>query len=396
MIRLGVIGFGNRIGTTLKHMALSNHQWEITAVCDLRDRQEIELMMAERLPGLSLENTRFYTDADVMLAQESLDGVIIGTRCDTHAEMACKVLDKKLPLMLEKPVATNMADLIKLHEAGLRNPEVKTVVAFVLRYTPIVEIVKELVDSGKIGRITHMEAVNDVTYGGVYFWHWFRDENVTGGLFLQKATHDIDYLTWIAGERPEVVAAMASKQHYRGDHPAGLQCRDCLEKGECPESICHDHPYRRRQGKYESCAFAVDTGNHDSAGILLRYANGMHLSYTQDFVVRRAPRRGARIIGDKGCIDFDFNTNEVDLTVYHYPRREKYTVDSSVFPDNHYGGDPLYCKNFLDVIAGEAESMADLTDGITSALICLKAEESAGNDRFEKICFPNGEKPWDE
>src|SRR5690606_38144563 len=124
---------------------------------------------------------------------------------------------------LEKPVATTMEDARRL-KAGFEAGKSKVVVSFPLRLTSMVQCVKEIVDSGQIGTVEHVQAVNNVPYGGVYYHYWYRDEKETGGMFLQKATHDFDYINYILGHKPAVVSAMTSKQVYKGTKPAGLKC----------------------------------------------------------------------------------------------------------------------------------------------------------------------------
>lgn len=48
------------------------------------------------------------------------------------------------------------------------------VVSFPLRVTPLVKLAKEIVQSGKLGSIKHVQAVNNVPYGGVYYHSWYR------------------------------------------------------------------------------------------------------------------------------------------------------------------------------------------------------------------------------
>jgi hypothetical protein len=103
------------------------------------------------------------------------------------------------------------------------------------------------------------------------------------------------------------------------------------------------------------------------------------------------PVRGARFIGYKGNVDFDFIKGEATVTMHQFPRTETYKVDNSVFPDNHYGGDPVFTKHFLDVIMNNAESESSLDAGMLSALMCLAAKKSAEQNEFLDICWP-GEK----
>jgi predicted dehydrogenase len=69
-------------------------------------------------------------------------------------------------------------------------------------FPPITLEMKRIVDSGVLGSLTMGQAVNNVPYGSVYYHSWYRDPAETGGLFLQKATHDIDYIHFLTGERP--------------------------------------------------------------------------------------------------------------------------------------------------------------------------------------------------
>lgn len=110
-----------------------------------------------------------------MLDQEKLDGVFIGTRDSLHTEMAIKVIERGLPLFLEKAISTNMEDLKRLSDAAKKH-QPKVTVSFPLRFTDIARLSKEIIDSGTIGTVEQIDAFNDVPYGGCYFHDWYRDE----------------------------------------------------------------------------------------------------------------------------------------------------------------------------------------------------------------------------
>src|SRR6185437_9818573 len=135
-----------------------------------------------------------YADADQMLDSAELDGVMIGTRCNLHTPYAVKVLERGLPLFLEKPVCINWEQWRALRDAYKKSKS-PTVVSFPLRVSSMCETAREIVDSGAIGTIEHVQAVNNVPfYGSGYYHGWMRDESQTGGLWLQKTTHDFDYI----------------------------------------------------------------------------------------------------------------------------------------------------------------------------------------------------------
>jgi len=381
-MRIGVIGYGSRIEMVVEQLLNFNMGVELAAIADI-NIDKVSRQLTEKGRNISEMNT--YTDADEMLDKERLDGVLIGTRCSLHTAMAKKVLKRNLPLFLEKPVATTMEDLLSLKEAA-ENSQSEVVVSFPLRNTPLVKLVKEIVDSGKLGTIEHVQAVNNVPYGGVYFHNWYRDERETGGLFLQKATHDFDYINHLIGLKPVSVCAVKSKQIFKGDKPAGLYCKDCAEYHTCPESPFVLKHYKAEESHGEMCSFAIDTGNEDSGSALVIYESGMHLSYSQNFFARKgAAKRGATLMGYEGTVEFDWGTDEAKVYMHNTPRVETYKVDSSQM--SHSGGDIALAMNFLKVMRGEEKSRTSIDAGLWSALLCLKAKESAETHTFQSVAW---------
>ncbi|WP_409346068.1 Gfo/Idh/MocA family protein [Paenibacillus sp. MBLB4367] len=370
-MNIGVIGYGNRISGVIKHVQKHSPNCRVAAIVDVNPEKRNKVQQENA-------DVRTFETPEEMLNAMQLDGIMIGTRCSLHTPMALKVLSSGLPLFLEKPVATTLEDAQRLKKGYEASGNRKVVVSFPLRVTALVQLVKEIVDSGKIGMVEHVQAVNNVPYGHVYFQGWYRDENETGGLFLQKATHDFDYINLVLGTKPESVAAMVSKQIFKGTKPSGLKCVDCDENRTCPES---------KFGKDERafCSFAEDTGNEDSGSALIRYESGMHVSYSQNFFARKkAAARGARFLGYKGMIDFDFYTGQVKVFMHHSTRVETYEFSGD---EGHFGGDSVLAKNFIELMQGGTESVSTLDDGLQSALLCLKAKQSALTGTFQQVSW---------
>lgn len=372
-MKLGVIGYGNRIRGVINHIRKQDPSSKIAAVVDVSKRT-----IREQLP--ELDEARWFDSADDMLNDMKLDGVLIGTRCSLHTEMALKILPTGLPLFLEKPVTTTFEDYERLRE-GFSRSSSQVVVSFPLRVTSMVKLVKEIIDAGTIGSVEHVQAINNVPYGRVYYQNWYRDEKETGGLFLQKATHDFDYINYVLQNQPTSIAAMTSKQIFKGTKPAGLKCVDCDEKTTCLESTAGrtDLP-----AAWEYCCYAEDTGNEDSGSALIRYETGMHVSYSQNFFVQGSAvgLRGARFLGYKGTVDFDFMKKQVQIFKHHDSTHEIREIAPG---EGHFGGDVILAKNFIEIMRGEAESISSLDAGLLSALMCLKAKKSSEQGTFETI-----------
>jgi len=383
-LKLGVIGYGERARHMAQTMLQLGPSVKLSAIADPRN-ESLRSQMASEDPALSA-GLQFYESPDDMLDSEQLDGVIVGTRCSLHTTMALKALKRSIPLFLEKPIATTMNDLMAL-KAAMSS---RVVISFPLRVSAIVRLASQIIDSGSIGTIEHVQAWCNVPYGAVYYQSWYRDESETHGMFLQKASHDLDYVNYLlAGNRPLYVCAMKSKQVFRGTRPAGLHCSDCDERRTCFESPYNSSrpaPLALDMPSKEMCAFAVDTGNEDSGSALVQYESGMHVSYSQNFYSRnKAASRGARFIGYKGTIEFDWYTDRLTVKHHHDNRIETHQFDAT---GDHGGGDRVLAANFIEVMRGEAPSISSMENGLINGLLCLKATESAANRRFEAIEFP--------
>ena len=401
MINLGIIGYGVRVDMLMDPLFALPYDIKIKAITDTNpervrmlmlkngSKKEMHDMEIDKIDGLLREckmdpdSITFYTDADEMMDREQLDGIIIGTNCNTHTYFAKKVLERNIPLFLEKPVATDMEQLKELADCASKT-KAPTVVSFPLRVTAMVQEVKRIIDSGIIGKVEQVQAFNDVPYGFVYFHDWYRDESVSHGLFLQKATHDIDVINYLVGEKPVKVCAMKSKQIYKGNMPAGLRCSECSRWETCMDSTYNIINTRNDTPRSDYCGFAVDTGNEDSGSMIVRYESGMHTIYSQNFFARKgAARRGARLYGYKGTVEFNFASDEVK--VYDHMSDKATVIKIGTPTNNHGGGDLVLMKNFINLIQGTAStSVAPLEAGIESALICMKAKESSENEEFVK------------
>lgn len=394
-LRMGVIGYGGRISGVIDACIRTLEPGaRIAAICDLR-----EAAIRESL-GEAAQGIRFYDDPDTMLDRETLDGVLVGTRCNLHTSMALKVMARNLPMYLEKPVAVSWEQVNALHAAS-KTYTAGCVVSFPLRLSPLVLRAQQLIRDGAIGRLEHMQAVNNVPYGSIYFDDWYRDFKTTQGLFLQKATHDIDYLSVLAGARPKTVAAMMSRARvYGGDKPAGLRCNDCKEYETCPESPFWKY-YKLGHGamangrcvgvnpKDHECCFGSDIGNaetgcnEDSASCLLEFDSGLQAVYTQNFFARRdAGKRGATLVGYDGTLTFDWYTEKLALIRHHISETVTFDCKSD---HGHGGGDIELGYEFIRAMKGATETRSPLRAGIQSVLACLACRSSAEQKKFMEV-----------
>jgi predicted dehydrogenase len=150
----------------------------------------------------------FYTDARRMLAETQPDVAVILTPHPLHAELAIMCMEAGCHVLVEKPMATQVADadaMIATAERRQRRLEV----VFQQRFRPEVQAAHRLIQEGRLGRILHVEMTVMWLRPNAYYqlapWRGtWRGEG--GGVLLNQAAHNLDLLCYLAGMPRRVYA----------------------------------------------------------------------------------------------------------------------------------------------------------------------------------------------
>jgi len=386
MIRLGVIGHGGRISDVIKHCFRAvDPEIRVTGIVD----PDVSGARA-RLAECDQKDVVFYKNVDDLIAKGKPDALAIGTRCHLHTPFAVHVARYDLPLYLEKPVANSMKQALALEKA-FEKSKCRVVVSFPLRVSPLCTLTRRMIDEKMIGSPEHILGVNYVPYGTVYFDQFYRNFETTQGLFLQKATHDFDYMAYLMGSPIVRVGGMWNRGRiFGGKKKPDLKCSLCREARECLESP--ENRKRNLSGGTTAdhlCPFGCDCGdtktgmNEDSSSALLEFDSGVHGVYTQVFYSRRdAAVRGATISGYHGTVSFDWYKNELRRVRHHEPFTDTIKADGGM---SHFGGDFELARDFLNLIRGQGTSRTTIEAGLASVYACLAAKESCETGKFVKV-----------
>jgi len=385
MIRLGVVGYGHRIqGLVDKVFRHVDPDIRVVGIVD-----PDETRVRARLAEIDRKNIIFYKTLDALVRKGKLDALAIATRCNLHAPYAIKAAKYDLPLYLEKPVAISMKQAATLEQA-FRKTRCEVVVSFPLRVSPLCVLARQYIEKDAVGSPVHIAAVNYVPYGTVYWEQQYRNFRITGGLFMQKATHDFDYMSYLMGSPIVRVGAMVTRGHvFGGKKKAGLVCSQCREQTTCLESPQNRSRNQSGGSKDHPCVYSVDCGspetglNGDCSSALVEFATGAHGVYTQVFYTRRdAAARGAAVSGYMGTVSFDWYTNELRHVRHHAPFS---ATEQAAKGLSHFGGDLELAHDFIGLIKGTVPSRTPIETGIQSAYACLAARESAERRRFISV-----------
>jgi predicted dehydrogenase len=391
-MNLAVIGMGSRASHMARLMCELDADVRVDAVVDAQPEDSLRQFMAKRRVQ-DVDRIRIFRDVEALLDRaDDFAGVIIATPCHLHASIAVEVARTRLPEFLEKPVAITWEQLDSLRQA-YAGREQSVVVSFPLRLTIHVQTATRIIRSGRLGAINQVQAVNNVPYGGVYFGQWYRDYDKTGGLWLQKATHDFDYITHLLDSAPIAITAMHSRLAYGGDMPADLVCSRCDLTETCPESP-KNLTLRGDDGGTmnlvkpspdidHACTFSDSILHQDAGSAIIMYEKGVHASYAQNFISRRsAGVRGATVIGYDATLSFSWQSQVLRIIDHHREQIDEIPVTAS---GGHGGGDRELAANFIDVMRGRAPSRCPLDAGLLSAAMCLCAREAANDGVTRRI-----------
>ncbi len=147
----------------------------------------------------------YFADHRDMLAKGGLDGVILATPNDLHLSGALDVIAAGLPAIVEKPVATSVADGLQMAEAS-EAAHVPVLVGHHRRHNPIVQTAKRMVAEGSLGELTTVSVLGGFAKPPEYFDLAWRRTKGTGGPVLINLIHEIDLIRFVCGEIASVQA----------------------------------------------------------------------------------------------------------------------------------------------------------------------------------------------
>jgi predicted dehydrogenase len=147
---------------------------------------------------------RWYDDADKLIHDPQVDAVYVATPPGSHEPLAVRVAAARKPCYVEKPMARNHAECMRMVEA-FRAAKVPLFVAYYRRRLPRFMKAKQLIDQGRLGRITSLVYRHSRTYRPEQGGEWRVDPvHSGGGLLLDLGSHAIDLFDFYLGPLSDV------------------------------------------------------------------------------------------------------------------------------------------------------------------------------------------------
>lgn len=265
-LNVGLIGCGlnGRFHSTAIRAIASRGMLDINyaAVCDVipeRARAFAEITGAEP-----------FSDPSALTDSPGIDAVYVCVPTAWHKELVLRAAAHGKHVFCEKPLATNLADVEEM-AAATETAGVKAGVGLVLRHSPIMTVLKDLIDDGSLGRQMVIIFRDDQFFPimGHYASEWRKDRTIAGaGTLLEHSIHDVDVLHWFGGPVKGVRGSTRNFAGYEGVEDLAMAHLD-FESGAQANLISIWHSVlgrpstRRLEVFYEKGFFSVD---HDYMG----------------------------------------------------------------------------------------------------------------------------------
>ena len=230
-----LIGAGNRGIRYTDEMKLREDKFEIVAVAEPIDSRRNYIKEKHNIP----EDMCFKDWHPLLELGKIADIAIVSTMDRQHFEPAMLAISLHYDLLLEKPMAPTYEECAAIKEAALKN-NVKVVVCTVLRYTPLFIKIKEIIDSGKIGKvvaINHEECVGNIHQSHSFVRGNWGNSEKSSCMLLQKSCHDLDLLQWLLNKKCKSIQSFGSLSYFTRENAPINTPEYCVEgcrlKDEC-------------------------------------------------------------------------------------------------------------------------------------------------------------------
>lgn len=305
-------------------------------------------------------------------------------------------------ILLEKPISPFPEEVAEVDTVA-ETYDKALMICHVLRYTSFFSKIKEIIDSGKIGKLMSINHNENMA-------HWFAATNYVRGkwnnsettspIILAKSCHDMDILTFLTGKKCLRVSSFGNTGYFTEENApkgSGTRCVvDCKIADTCPYNALtiksNPNPYKiktnvasydveyiknltedLKTSDFGRCVFRCDNNVCDHQVVAMEFEDNITAVFTLSAFTYDHSRT-IKVMGTLGEIGGNFETGELELKIFGAHETEKFTVDIS---GSHGGGDEGIVKAFAQCVNGDGSSnKSSARECLHSHMIAFAAEES--------------------
>lgn len=414
-----VLGYGMRGQVYSKYAKSFPEELEIVGVADVVD---IKRQQAKELFGLS--DDQIFSDWKEVADKPKLaDVAIIATQDNMHYEPALMCIEKGYDILLEKPMAPTARECKEI-AAAAEKKGVKVIVCHVLRFTEFYKKVKDIIDSGTLGKVMSMDCLECV--GNLHQSHSFvrgnwNNKEKSAPMILAKSCHDTDLIQWLLGTECKKIQSFGSLSHFNSENRPEGAPDFCIEG--CPHAdTCYYNAVKLyyddkenlwfrgvatdnmidptdeevkaaiTTGPYGRCVYACDNNVVDHQVVNMEFEDGCTVTFSMNAF--NFGGRNIRIFGTSGELTGSIDTGVIE--VYSFDTKETTKIDINATGNSitagHGGGDTGIMMDLVKYFNNEepSKSICSIHTSYMNHLISFAAEDARVNesiihlDEYEK------------
>ena len=400
-MKLALIGAGAR-GMIYSRYAYHILGDEIVAVAD---RHTEKLERARREFGTP-QNMLFTDPLALVQGVPEADALIVASMDRDHYAHAMAGLERGWHLLLEKPISPDPLECLKISRKA-EEKKLSVTVCHVLRYSPFFIRIRDILSSGRLGKIVCIDHTENV--GNFHMAHSFvrgnwRNSDLSSPIIMQKSCHDLDILLWLTGKRALKISSAGSLCFFKPENaPAGSteRCLDCPVAASCrfdarkaylpvigswPAEVLTQNQTEEgilkalREGRYGRCVFRCDNNVCDHQTTLIEFEDGITAAFTLSGMTNRMCRT-IHIMCENGELWGDDEKGEIRISSFrsnNVSGYEEEVIHIGAVSGDHSGGDQGLMEDFSAGLHGrrESESRSSVHRSVESHLMACAAEIS--------------------
>jgi len=201
--KAAIIGCGKILPRHIEAIE-ENDQFELVALCDTDDSIRL---------SLNNHNVPIYKDHKELLEKEDITLAVIATPNAMHYAQAKYFLENSCDVLIEKPATLNPELSRKLHKIAKDNGT-RAYAVLQVRLNPVVSALKELLDSGDLGKVRGVSLTQRWQRPVEYFSDWRGDPSLGGGTLHECGIHYLDIMCHLFG-KPKVLASSSFNTKHK-------------------------------------------------------------------------------------------------------------------------------------------------------------------------------------
>ncbi len=393
-----IVGAGSR-GSIYGSWA-HTHKIEVAAIAEARQDR-----LKAAADKWDVPQERCFADAKELFAIGKIaDAAIIATMDRDHFGHVMAALDCGYDILLEKPISPDPKECLEIEEKANALGR-KITVCHVLRYTNFFSSIKEILDSGELGKVVSIKHAENI--GNYHMAHSFvrgnwRNDTLSSPIIMQKSCHDLDILLWLTGSHCKRVASFGSLTYFKEcNAPEGSteRCCDCPVAANCrynakrvylpvlgtwpADTVCLEPTEEAldqalKTGPYGRCVYRCDNNVCDHMSTIIEFENGMTATFSLNAQTSQC-HRTIHIMCEDGEIVADDLMRQI--VVRHFVSNQAETFEERIVNvrtngSGHGGGDAGIMEDFTAGLDGRAESRSSISRSVESHIMACAIEES--------------------